>query len=96
VQIAESVTRPLIVGVAHGLDLVTFLMALAAFGIGGESNGFMQTIYLHGGQAGIVALKTSGATALALITQLRGWAVVPAAAAGIAGAAINLFALRLA
>ena len=35
-------TRPLIVAVAHGLDLVTFLLALAAFGIGGESNGFMQ------------------------------------------------------
>lgn len=89
-------TKPLIVGVAHGLDLVTFLLALAAFGIGGESNGFMQTVYLHGGQAGIVALKSSGATALALITQLRGWAVVPAALAGIAGAAINLLALRLA
>ena len=89
-------TRPLIVGVAHGLDLVTFLMALAVFGIGGESNGLMQTIYLHGGQVGIVALKTSGATALALISQLRGWAVAPAAVAGIAGAAINLFALRLA
>ncbi len=88
-------TRPLIVGVAHGLDLVTFLMALAAFGIGGESNGFMQTVYLHGGQGGIVALKSSGAAALALITQLRGWAVLPAAMAGIAGAAINLLALRL-
>jgi hypothetical protein len=89
-------TRPLIVGVAHGLDLLTFLLALAAFGIGGESNGYMQTVYLHGGQAGIVALKSSGATALALISQLRGWALVPAAAAGIAGAAINLLALRLA
>ena len=89
-------TKPLIVGVAHGLDLVTFLLALAAFGIGGEANGFMQTVYLHGGQAGIVALKSSGATALALITQLRGWAVVPAAVAGIAGAAVNLLALRLA
>jgi hypothetical protein len=88
--------RPLIVGVAHGLDLLTFLLALAAFGIGGESNGYMQTVYLHGGQAGIVALKGSGATALALISQLRGWTLVPAAAAGIAGAAINLLALRLA
>jgi hypothetical protein len=88
--------RPLIVGVAHGLDLLTFLLALAAFGIGGESNGYMQTVYLHGGQAGIVALKSSGATALALMSQLRGWALVPAAAAGIAGAAINLLALRLA
>jgi hypothetical protein len=89
-------TRALIVGVAHGLDLVTFLLALAAFGIGGESNGFVQAVYLHGGQASIVALKSSGATALALITQLRGWALVPAAMAGIAGAAINVLALRLA
>jgi hypothetical protein len=87
--------RPLIVGVAHGLDLVTFLMAFAAFGIGGESNGLMQTIYLHGGQAGIVALKGSGATALALMAQLRGWALVPAATAGLMGAAVNLVALRL-
>lgn len=87
-------TKPLIVGVAHGLDLLTFLLALAVFGIGGESNGFMQTVYLHGGQGGVVALKTSGAAALALLSQLRGWAAVPAALAGIAGAAANLLALR--
>jgi hypothetical protein len=92
----SGMTGPLIVGVAHGLDLLTFLLALAAFGIAGESNGFMQTVYLHGGQTGIVALKSSGTAALALISQLRGWAVVPAAAAGIAGAAVNLLALRLA
>jgi hypothetical protein len=86
----------LIVGVAHGLDLLTFLLALTAFGIGGESNGFMQTVYVHGGQGAIVALKGSGATALGLITQLRGWALVPAALAGIAGAAVNIVALTLA
>ena len=89
-------TRPLIVGVAHGLDLVTFLMAVAAFGIAGEANSVMQTVYAHGGQGGIVALKGSGALALALITELRGWAFLPAAIAGIAGAAINLLALGLA
>ena len=88
-------TRPLIVAVAHGLDLVTFLLALAAFGIGGESNGFMQTVYFHGGQAGIIALKSSGAAALALITDLHGWALVPAALAGIVGAAVNTLALTL-
>ena len=88
-------TRPLIVAVAHGLDLVTFLLALAAFGIGGESNGFMQTVYVHGGHAGIIGLKSSGAAALALITELRGWALVPAALAGIAGAAVNTIALTL-
>jgi hypothetical protein len=89
-----SMIRPLIVAVAHGLDLMTFLMAMAAFGIRGESNGLMQTVYLHLGPAGILALKSSGATALALISQLRGWALVPAAAAGIVGAAANLLALR--
>jgi hypothetical protein len=87
--------RPLIVAVAHGLDLVTFLIALAAFGVGGESNGLMQSVYLHLGPAGVVALKSMGAMALSLITQLRGWALVPAAAAGIVGAATNLLALRL-
>ena len=87
--------RPLIVAVAHGLDLVTFLLALAAFGVGGESNGLMQSAYVHLGLAGVVALKSTGAMALALISQLRGWALVPAAAAGIVGAATNLLALRL-
>jgi hypothetical protein len=71
------------------------LLALAAFGIGGESNSLMQTIYLHGGTTGIVALKGSGTAALAFISQLRGWALVPAAIAGIVGAATNLLALRL-
>jgi hypothetical protein len=88
-------TRPLIVAVAHGLDLLTFLMALAAYGVGGEANGVMQTVYLHLGPAGIVALKSSGAAALAMISQLRGWALVPAAAAGILGAAVNLAALKI-
>ena len=88
--------RPLIVAVAHGLDLMTFLLALAAFGVGGEANGLMQLAYLHLGLVGVVALKTSGATALALISQLRGWALLPAAGAGILGAAVNLLALRLA
>ena len=88
--------RPLIVAVAHGLDLMTFLLALAAFGVGGEANGLMQAAYLHLGPAGVVALKTAGTTALALISQLRGWALLPAAAAGIVGAATNLLALKLA
>jgi len=88
-------TRPLIVAVAHGLDLVTFLLAVAAFGIGGESNGIMQSVYVHGGAAALIALKGSGAAALALIAELRGWALLPAALAGIAGAGINVAALTL-
>jgi hypothetical protein len=89
-------TRPLLVGVAHGLDLLTFLLAVGTFGIGGEANGQMQALYMHAGPAGIIALKASGATSLALISQLRGWALLPAAAAGIAGAVVNLVALRVA
>ena len=81
--------------VAHGLDLITFLLALRAFGVHGEANGLMRTLYLELGPAGIVALKSAGATALAFISQLRGWALVPAACAGILGAAINLLALRI-
>jgi hypothetical protein len=89
------VTRPLIVAVAHGLDLVTFLLALRVFGVHGEANGLMRTLYLELGPAGIVALKTAGTSALACMSQLRRWAFVPAAAAGIVGAAVNLLALRL-
>jgi hypothetical protein len=85
----------LIVAVAHGLDLLTFLLAVTAFGIGGESNGVMQTVYAHGGPAAIIGLKGSGATALALITQMRGWALVPAALAGLVGATTNLLALSM-
>lgn len=81
--------------VAHGLDLVTFLLALRVFGVHGEANGLMRTLYLELGPAGVVALKSAGAIALAFISQLRGWALVPAAFAGIVGAATNLLALRL-
>lgn len=88
-------TRPLIVAVAHGLDLVTFLLALRAFGVQGEANGLMRTLYLELGPAGIVALKSAGASALAFMSQLRRWALVPAACAGILGAAVNLLALRI-
>ncbi|MGZ6256223.1 MAG: hypothetical protein ACXWMB_04325 [Candidatus Limnocylindria bacterium] len=88
-------TRPLIVAVAHGLDLVTFLLALRVFGVHGEANGLMRTLYLELGPAGIVALKSAGASALAFMSQLRRWALVPAACAGLLGAAVNLLALRL-
>jgi hypothetical protein len=53
----------------------------------------MRTLYLELGPAGIVALKGAGASALAFLSQLRGWALMPAACAGILGAAINLMAL---
>ena len=79
--------------VAHGLDLLTFLIALRAFGVHGEANGLMRTLYLELGPAGVVALKSAGASALACMSQLRRWALVPAACAGILGAAVNLLAL---
>ena len=79
--------------VAHGLDLLTFLIALRAFGVHGEANGLMRTLYLELGPAGVVALKSAGASALACMSQLRRWALVPAAFAGILGAAVNLLAL---
>ena len=79
--------------VAHGLDLLTFLIALRAFGVHGEANGLMRTLCLELGPAGVVALKSAGASALACMSQLRRWALVPAACAGILGAAANLLAL---
>lgn len=56
----------------------------------------MRSAYLHAGPAGIVTLKSAGATALAFLSQLRGWALLPAAFAGIVGAATNLLAAGLA
>jgi len=87
------VTRPLIVSVAHGLDFLTFALALSLIGIGGESNGLMASTYGAGGLVAVLALKTSGTAALALISQMRAWALLPAAGAGILGAAANLSAL---
>jgi len=86
-------TRPLLVANAHGLDLLTFLMALSLFGIGGEANGFMRTAYASAGLLGVVALKASGTAALAFLAQIRGWALVPAAGAGLLGASVNLLAI---
>jgi hypothetical protein len=90
------VTRPLIVSVAHGLDFVTFLLALLAFGgIGGESSGFMASVYMAGGLLAVLALKASGTMALACLSQMRTWMLVPAAGAGILGAVANLSALAI-
>jgi hypothetical protein len=86
-------TRSLLVANAHGLDLLTFLMVLSLFGIAGESNGVMQTVYASGGILAVVALKASGTAALAFLTQLRRWALLPAAGAGLLGASVNLLAI---
>jgi len=88
-------TRPLLVSVAHGLDFLTFVLALSAFGIAGESNGLMGTVYAAGGLLAVLALKASGTTALACLSQMRAWMLIPAAGAGILGAAANLSALAI-
>jgi hypothetical protein len=89
------VTRPLLVAVAHGMDLVSFLAVASALGAAGESNPFMRSLYLNGSLLSLVALKAAGATALALIAQMRPWALVPAAGAGLAGAAVNSLAVSM-
>lgn len=86
-------TRPLLVSVSHGLDLLTFIAALSAFGISGESNGLMQTVYVSSGLLTLVALKAAGTLGLACLAQMRRYALVPAAGAGIIGATVNLLAL---
>lgn len=87
--------RPLLVSVAHGLDLLTFVMALSAIGIAGESNGLMSAVYLSGGLLALVALKAAGTLGLACIAHMRRWALLPATAAGIVGALTNLAALGI-
>ena len=88
-------TRPLLVSVAHGLDFLTFVLALSVFGISGESNGAMTAVYAAGGLVAVLALKTSGTVALACLVQMRSWALVPATGAGILGALANLSALAI-
>lgn len=85
----------LLVAVAHGLDLVTFMLAVDRWGIGGEANGLVQMAYLSGGLLLVVTLKASGALALSCIAHMRRWALLPAAGAGIAGATFNLIAISL-
>jgi biotin transporter BioY len=91
------VTRPLLVGVAHGLDLVTFLLAMTIFGltIEDEFNHLARMAYATGGLAGVALLKSAGATALALIAHMRYWALIPATVSGIVGAAVNLTSIAI-
>jgi hypothetical protein len=91
------VTRPLLVGVAHGLDLVTFLLAIVWFGlpIEAESNPLMRDAYAAGGMVAVAALKASGAAALSFIAAMRHWALLPAAVPGIFGAGVNTLAIAI-
>lgn len=91
--------RVLMVCVAHGLDLLTFLIALSALSIHAEANHVMRSLYVSGGPIGVVALKTAGTVALACMVaqprwpHLARWSFMPAVGAGILGGEVNLLAL---
>lgn len=88
-------TGPLIVLVSHGLDFLTFVMAVSLFGLSGEVNGLALWIVALGGFGLLLLVKSAGATLLAGIVQTRPRYLLPAAGAGIVGASINLLALRV-
>jgi hypothetical protein len=91
--------RVLMVCVAHGLDLATFLIALSALTIHAEANYLMRGLYVSSGPIGVIALKTAGTAALACMVaqqrwpHLARWTFIPAVSAGILGAEVNLLAL---
>lgn len=85
-------TRPLLVLVAHGMDLLTFLAVVSVFGISGEGNRIMVAAWAAGPIA-FLGLKAAGASALACIAQMRPQYLLPAAGIGIFGASVNLIAL---
>lgn len=87
---------PLLVLVAHGLDALTFLLAVERWGMWGESNPAAQAIYSAAGLWGLVLLKAGGAAVLAWIVARPRWRtgkLLFAAAAGVLGAAANITAL---
>lgn len=91
--------RPLMVGVAHGLDLLTFLLAIGAgVSIDGEWNVLARDLVALGavGLGLLIVLKGAAAMALACIVAWKRYpwvarlAFVPAVGAGIIGAVVNL------
>lgn len=87
----------LLVLVAHGLDALTFLMAVERWGLWGESAPIAQRIAADVGVTGMVGVKLIGAEFLAAIVMRLRWRVVLllAAGAGIVGASSNLAALLI-
>jgi hypothetical protein len=83
----------LLVAVAHGLDLVTFMVAVAVHGIGGEANPLARAAFVSLGLLGLVALKVAGTAALACIAHMRPWALIPATGSGLVGAVVNSLAV---
>ena len=91
-------TRPLLVAVAHGLDVLTFLLVVQIYGLGGEWNRFAAL-----GLGVLLLLKVFGTAALAFmvhrpvwpLTALHRYGLVPAVGAGIIGAEVNLIAYAI-
>ncbi len=91
-------TRFLLVAVAHGLDLVTFLVVVQVYGLTGEWNRFATF-----GLGALLLLKAAGTTALALMIHRPMWplsamyryGLVPTVGAGIIGAEVNLIAYAI-
>lgn len=88
-------TGPLMVLVSHGLDFLTFLMAVSLFGLPGEVNGLAKWLVALGGFGLLLLVKSAGATLLAGIVQRRPGYLLPAAGAGLLGASLNLLAMRV-
>ncbi len=92
-------TRPLMVAVSQGLDLLTFLMAVSMFGIQGEY-GPARSVF-HAGMGEIVILKMCGTIALMWMVQssrwprIRSWSFVPAVASGLIYASVNLIVIQM-
>lgn len=93
-------TRPLLVGVSHGLDLLTLMLVLTVYSIEGEWNPLARATVVAGGTGLLILLKALGALALALmvhrpvwpLTAIHRWGLVPAVGMGILGAEVNLLA----
>ena len=83
----------LLVAVAHGLDLLTFMVAVTVHGIGGEANPLARMAFISLGLLGLVVLKAAGTVALACIAHMRPWALIPATVSGMLGAVVNSLAI---
>lgn len=87
---------------AQLLDFLTFLPAIAIYGIAGEGNGAMSYAYALAGIPGLMALKALAATlvlgALTWIRASRGRSLALGfiACYGLLGVATNLAAISLA
>lgn len=90
---------PLLILVAHGLDGLTFLLAVQRWGISGESNPVAHLVVGAAGVGGLLLLKAAGASVAAgIVARARRWRTVMllvAVLAAIVGAVANLGAVAL-